>query len=272
MKKALYNQSRASSLKVGKIGICIALFIFVLILAIFQDYIYSRVHSTGFYISESLTYNMFWAFFIPLGFVVYKLLKLFNPNNSIARIVYLLIIGALFSVLHIFIFTCFFIFISNVFFTPPHRFSAIFKSALSNQLYIAFILYTIGPFIYVNYIRKNKPKSKSPQLFSDKISLKIGSTIKSIQVDSIHLITTDRPYTIVHTSSEKFLQDKSLKDFEKELDPTHFYRVHRSAIVNKAFISEMISRKNGDYDVKLSNGLSIRFSRHFRENWKSLLH
>ena len=241
-------------------------------LTIFQDYIYSQLQNTGFYLSESLTYNFFWAFFIPLGFVIYQLLKLFFPSNSIFRTLYLLAIGVLFTILHIVIFTSFFVLISNIFFTPPHRFSAIFKSALSNQFYIVFLLYTIGPFIYTNYIRKNSVKPQLPRFFADKISLKIGSTIKSVQVDSIHMISTDKPYTIVHTANEKHLQDKSLKDFEKELDPSHFFRVHRSAIVNKAFISEMTSRKNGDYDVTLSNGISVRFSRHFRENWKSLLH
>jgi two-component system LytT family response regulator len=50
-----------------------------------------------------------------------------------------------------------------------------------------------------------------------------------------------------------------------------FLRVHRSAIVNKNHITELKSRKNGDYDGVLTNGQSVRFSRHYRQNWSELL-
>ena len=34
-------------------------------LAIFQDYLFSRFKSTGFYWSDTMLYNIYWLFFIP---------------------------------------------------------------------------------------------------------------------------------------------------------------------------------------------------------------
>jgi len=253
-------------------SIVCAIFIFSIIpLTILQDYIYSELQHTGFYLSESITYNTFWAFFIPIGFLAFKNNEIYTPKNNVNKIIYTLGLGALYSMLHILLFTSLFIAISNIFFNPPHRFSTIFKSALSNQFYIIFIVYSIGPFVYQKYLELDKNKSKQISKYVDLLNLKIGSTIKPIKTSSILFITTDNPYSAIHISDERYLQDKSLRDFENELDPFVFLRVHRSFIVNKNFIREMVSRKNGDYDVVLENGKSIRFSRHYRKNWNLLL-
>lgn len=244
----------------------------IICLAVFQDFIYSRLQNTGFYLSESLTYNLFWAFLIPIGLLCLKLLRFFTPERKATKILYLLGIAAGFSLLHITLFTTLFIGISHLLFSPAHRFSAIFNTALSNQFYIVFLFYSIGPYVYLKFWKHKNSQSDLPTNHLSTLNLKMGTTIKSISTNTIQIITTDKPYTCVYADGEKYLQDKSLKDFENELDPSIFLRVHRSAIVNKNFIKEMTSRKNGDYDVRLENGISIRFSRHFRNNWKSVLH
>ncbi|MBP7644450.1 MAG: hypothetical protein KA767_13995, partial [Saprospiraceae bacterium] len=37
-----------------------------MLLAVFQDYLFSKFQDTGFYLSESLLYNAIWLFLIPL--------------------------------------------------------------------------------------------------------------------------------------------------------------------------------------------------------------
>jgi len=185
---------------------------------------------------------------------------------------YLLGLGLVFSIIHILLFTSLFIIISNIFFNPPHRFIAILKSVVSNHFYIAFLFYAFAPYLYFKYLDRNKKVTIQDKLYSDKFNIKIGTSIKTIETSSIQLITTDKPYTIIYADSEKFLQDKPLKSYEMELDPTLFLRVHRSAIINKEYVTELKSRKNGDYDAILTNGQSVRLSRHFRNNWVVLLH
>ena len=76
---------------------------------------------------------------------------------------------------------------------------------------------------------------------------------------------------MICSDNQNFLHDESLKKLEGLLDSQIFLRVHRSVIINKHHITEIKSRKNGDYDGILSNGQSVRFSRHYRQNWDELL-
>lgn len=248
------------------------LMLFIILLTILQDFIYSRIQDTGFYFVESFTYNTFWLFFVPIGWLILRTTQSIFSKNLLVNTGFYLGLGAITSLFHLVVFSLFFVLISNLFFYPPHRFITIFKSSLSNQLYITFLIYTFGPIFYHLYIRKKISNGAAPLIYPEQLRLKIGKATKIIKASSIHLIATDKPYTIVCTKSEKLMLEKSLKGFERILDPDIFIRVHRSSIINKNYIQEMNSRKNGDYDVTLENGQNIRFSRHYRKNWESLLH
>lgn len=254
-------------LKIGKPHLYLIIIVFVFLLAVLQDYIYSRIQNTGFYLSESSIYNTFWIFFIPLTIFTNRLIKIINPKNKLVKLPFNLGVGIAFSFLHLVLFTSLFVLISSLVFTPTHRFSNIFNSAFSNQFYIALFWYIIFPAIYIS---KYKP-TYSKKTYSDKIKLKIGSKILSVSTSTIECITTDKPYSIVQIKDKKILVNKSLKEFETVLDPTVFLRVHRSSIVNTTFVKEIKSRNNGDYDATLKNGQIIRLSRHFGNNWKQLI-
>ena len=243
------------------------LVVFVFLIAILQDYIYSRIQQTGFYLSESSLYNTFWIFFIPFSIFINRLIKIVNPKNKLVKLPFNLGIGIAFSFFHLVLFASLFVFVSSLIFTPTHRFSHIFNSAFSNQFYIALLWYIIFPAIYISKRKQTNLKNS----YSDNIKLKIGSKILSVSASTIQFISTDKPYSIVHTNEKKILDNKSLKKFEIELDPTIFLRVHRSSIINATYVKELKSRNNGDYDAKLKNGQVIRLSRHFRNNWKQLI-
>ena len=150
---------------------------------------------------------------------------------------------------------------------PSHRFSTMFNTALSNQFYIAFLWYALFPIIYFT---KNELTATTAQ-YSEKIKLKIGSKIIHLPLSAVQIISTDKPYSAVFANNQKFLDYKTLKQFEAELNPTLFLRVHRSTIINVTCIKELTSRSNGDYDALLENGQVVRFSRHYRNNWSHLL-
>lgn len=243
--------------------VCISVFL----LAVLQDYIYSRIQQTGFFLPESLLYNVFWAFFIPLSIFINRLTKISNPRNKLGKLPLNLALGVTFSLLHLLLFTSLFVVVSNLAFTPPHHFSTIFNAAFSNQFYLALVWYTIFPAVFISFGKPTKVTTAYPE----KIKLKTGSKIITIPTSSIQLISTDKPYTIVYTNDQKILDNKSLMEFETELDPTIFLRVHRSVIINTAYVEELKSRGNGDYDARLENGQIIRLSRHYRSNWLPLL-
>lgn len=255
----------------NRISVYILILILVYVVAVFQDFIQSKLQHTGFYISESLLYNIYWAFFVPFSFLVVRLVRNWTIKNKLVRWLYSIGIGLVFSLLHILSFALLFVFVSSLIFTPGHRFSRILNTALSNQFHIAFLFYALLPMVYpfLTTVKTNRKKQKGE--YSDVIKVKLASKTKTIPVSTIQCIGTDKPYATIWVGNQKFLQDKSLKAFEKELDPNIFLRVHRSTIVNSFFIQELKSRKNGDYDALLRNGQAIRFSRHYRKNWHQLL-
>ena len=170
---------------------------------------------------------------------------------------------------HMFVFTSFFIVGSTLIFPIPHRFSTILKHVVSNQLHITVIIYLFSPFV-LDYLKSRKQlKKQSPNQHT--ITVKNGTHRIKVDTSSILLIKADKPYTMVYTNDQKFLHDESLKKLESVLDAETFCRVHRSFIINKNHITELKSRKNGDYDGILTNGQSVRLSRHYRQNWDALL-
>jgi two-component system LytT family response regulator len=253
--------------KTGKTTLILIIVVLVFALAVLQDFIYSRLQGTGFYLPESLLYNTFWVLFIPFTIAINRLIKRINSKNDVYRFPLNLGIGVTWSFLHILLFAAAFVLVSNLVFTPAHRFSHIFNAALSNQLYIALLWYIVFPVLYFS---RHKPTDIARH-YAEKIRLKNGVKVITVLTSSIQLISTDKPYSSIYVGDQKYLDGKSLKEFEKALDPTIFLRVHRSAIVNVKYIKELESRSNGDYDAKLENGQTIRLSRHYRNNWKQLL-
>jgi two-component system LytT family response regulator len=267
LEQSIYISEKFKILKIGKLPFYLIVVVFVLLLAVLQDYIYSRIQETGFYLSESSLYNTFWIFFIPFTIFINRLIKIINPNNKLSRLPLNLGIGIFFSFLHILLFTSLFVFVSSLIFSPTHRFTNIFNAAFSNQFYITLLWYAFFPAIY---IAKRKTTNLSNS-YSDIIKLKVGQKIITVQTSTIQLICTDKPYSVVYTDDKRVLDNKSLKEFETELDPAIFLRVHRSTIINTTYIKELKSRSNGDYDATFKNGQVIRLSRHFRNNWKRLI-
>ncbi len=235
-------------------------------LAIFQDYIFSKVKPASFYWSDTMLYNIYWLLFIPFLKIANSIYHKVQPKSLVNKILYASITAFVFSILHIFLFTSIFIIGSHIIFPVPHRFLTIFKNAISNQLQITIIAYLCSPFV-IDYFKRKRHTQK----VNKTIILKNGTRRIKIDTSSILFIKTDRPYTKVYSKDKKFLHDESLKKLEKLLDPQIFLRIHRSAILNKNHITELKSRKNGDYDGILTNGQTVRFSRHYRQNWNELL-
>lgn len=49
---------------------------------------------------------------------------------------------------------------------------------------------------------------------------------------------------------------------------TKFIRIHKSNLVNIDFVESFVSRFNGDYDLTLSNNVTLRISRNYAADFK----
>ncbi|WP_457553234.1 LytR/AlgR family response regulator transcription factor [Desulfobacula sp.] len=64
------------------------------------------------------------------------------------------------------------------------------------------------------------------------IKVKTGTELRFVPISEIIYFKAEDKYTIVETAKNEFLITTPIKDLEKRLDPEHFWRIHRSAIVN----------------------------------------
>ncbi|MEM6816773.1 MAG: LytTR family DNA-binding domain-containing protein [Bacteroidota bacterium] len=241
-------------------------------ISVFQDYLFSEFRNTGFYISESLLYNTIWAFLLPLICLQSAIDKKIESKITAVKFLLRTATSITLSIAHILCFALFFVGVSSLLFSPPHKFVRIFTNALSNQFYILFLFYVLAPYVKQYVIFNTRGPVRSKTKYPSKIKVKSGSKFILLETNRIQIIAADKPYTAIISDTEKYLDNRPLKNLEDLLNPYRFVRVHRSKIINPTFVKELRSRQNGDYDAILENGHYVRLSRHYKQNWEHLLH
>lgn len=97
--------------------------------------------------------------------------------------------------------------------------------------------------------------------------VKTGKQVRRIDYDSIYYIEALKEYIAIHTTNEKLLVYKRMKEVEQEL-PEQFVRIHNSFIVNIAHIrniqSNLVSVKSTELPV--SSGYKTRFMERIQLN------
>jgi DNA-binding LytR/AlgR family response regulator len=67
----------------------------------------------------------------------------------------------------------------------------------------------------------------------------LGNTLKLINVDEVQYFQSDTKYTRLVTGEGEALVKKTLRELVTELDPRHFWQVHRGTIVNLRAIARV---------------------------------
>lgn len=103
--------------------------------------------------------------------------------------------------------------------------------------------------------------------YLEKIFVRDNEKIVPIDTDEIIYIESDGNYIDLNLKGGKNnLVRSSLSDIEDTLDPTQFFRIHRSYIVNAQAIDYIEPiKQGGDFKVKLLNGDEIRMSRRYKD-------
>jgi DNA-binding LytR/AlgR family response regulator len=102
------------------------------------------------------------------------------------------------------------------------------------------------------------------------INASLAADVKLITVDEVCYFQSDTKYTRVVTEGAESLIRKSLKELSNELDPTQFWQIHRSTIVNVNAIAGVSRELSGGFVVKLKNRtetlpVSQQFAHRFRQ-------
>jgi len=77
------------------------------------------------------------------------------------------------------------------------------------------------------------------ELKSNRVIVKDGGRIKIIPLTQVCYLEAADDYVKIHTAEASFLKNKTMQFYEQELDGRQFVRIHRSYILNIAFISRL---------------------------------
>lgn len=78
-----------------------------------------------------------------------------------------------------------------------------------------------------------------------------GAAVRLITVDEILYFRSDQKYTMVVTADSEALIKKTIKTLIGELDPTMFWQVHRSTVVNVHAIDSVLRDDRGNLTLRL---------------------
>jgi len=246
----------------------------VLALAMMQDVIqYHFYHQSAFNFSESLLFEFFWVLFVPLSLVMVLGLQVLikkSPDRKLSiAVVATLFICAVHFLSHSFI-VFFFSYLNG---GHVFQFIDVLQHSLAEDLYVCLLIYFtvciafLRPLISGNQTERPMGTNK-PDL--TRINVVHGTNNILIETTDIIFIDAASPYSCIHTSTGKFLYPQTLKSLEKNLDSAQFLRVHKSSIVNMKRVVSYKSRLNGDYDLTMENGASVRMSRNYKAKFRAL--
>ncbi len=104
----------------------------------------------------------------------------------------------------------------------------------------------------------------APRATPRQLVVRDGSRTVIIPHDDIIWIEAEDYYARIHAAGRRTLVRLSLKSLADALDAARFVRVHRSAIVNLAFVREVEPLASGDQRMVLNDGTELRVSRTYR--------
>lgn len=104
-----------------------------------------------------------------------------------------------------------------------------------------------------------------------RLVVKSSGRVFFVKVDDIDWIEAEGNYVRLHMGAQSHLLRETMKGMENALDPSVFFRIHRSTIVNADRIRELQPLFHGEYAVILRDGTRLVASRGPDNRLKKLL-
>lgn len=163
---------------------------------------------------------------------------------------------------------------------PPVIFATAFDEYAIKAFEANAVDYLLKPFSKERFeIAIDKWKSKSPDKTETKkvqellenadkqpeeknrIVVKTNSEITIVPVTEIVYIEAFDDYVKIFTKDDYHLKKKTMNYYEQALDPIHFFRTHRSFIVNLSQLTRIEPMEKNNYVALLKTGKKIPISR-----------
>ena len=93
-----------------------------------------------------------------------------------------------------------------------------------------------------------------------RIAIRDGYKIQVLPAEAIVYIEAQGDYVSIHSATDSFLKEKTMKYYETHLDNSVFVRIHRSHIVNVNMIDRLEYYDKESYIAILKNKLKLKVS------------
>lgn len=94
-----------------------------------------------------------------------------------------------------------------------------------------------------------------------RLAVRHRERIRLLDVGEVDWISIEDEQTTVHVGEQTYILRRSLAELEARLDPAHFFRAHRSAIVNLERVREIVPWFKGGQILRLDSGAEVELSR-----------
>jgi len=100
---------------------------------------------------------------------------------------------------------------------------------------------------FADSLRETKPE------YLKRIASRLGDRLWFLDLDRVtHFYAQDK-LTFAAAEGKAYCVDHSIADLEKKLDPKEFVRIHRSTMVNLAWVKEVASLPGGSLNIRLKD-------------------
>jgi two-component system LytT family response regulator len=103
-----------------------------------------------------------------------------------------------------------------------------------------------------------------------KIAIKTKGRILFIDPASVALVQAQGNYVLLKGPQGSYLLRESISEVEEKLKLYGFVRIHRSTLVNSAFVEEIRPWPTGEYILRIKDGRELTVSRTYKTNLNSI--
>jgi len=94
-----------------------------------------------------------------------------------------------------------------------------------------------------------------------RLAVRDRDRIRVLDVDEVDWIGVEGEQVMIHVGDRAYSIRRTLAELETRLDPAHFFRAHRAAIVNLDRVKEVIPWFKGSHKLRLTTGAEVDLSR-----------
>lgn len=105
---------------------------------------------------------------------------------------------------------------------------------------------------------------------STRVAIKVKGRILFINPGDVVAVLAEGNYVLLQQESISYLLRESISVVAEKLEPFGFIRIHRSVLVNTAFVEEIKPYPTGEYGLRVKGGKEYTVTRTYKENLKSL--